>query len=154
MDFMWLVLGAVFVAVICTAYKIIKSLPHPPFGSVTRLSGLPFCPNDVDYQPAIEKLNIRWISMKECQTLVRNSDDVIFVFMSKTDKGKRYTFPEMSLVAVPPNELRDVLPWLTSGSSVVLCGEVHLCSYILASLDGIRGSAVTYGLNITDGCSQ
>jgi hypothetical protein len=84
--------------------------------------------------------------MRECESLVRGNDDVIFVAIRPYSEGKTLSFAAMSVLSIPPSQLVDVLPWLPSQSSVVLLGEVDLCTSIVESLDEVVGSSPIYAL--------
>jgi hypothetical protein len=84
--------------------------------------------------------------MRECESLVRGNDDVIFVAIRPYSEGKTLSFAAMSVLSIPPGQLVDVLPWLPSQSSVVLLGEVDLCTSIVESLDEVAGSSPIYAL--------
>jgi hypothetical protein len=143
MNFIWLLMGIFFVAVFCTAREIIRDARSaPPIPQATSPA-----PRPVNMaRPRARRRQIKWISMKECESLVRRSDDVIFVAIRPGSERKTLSFPSMSVLSITPGQLVDVLPWLAPKSSVVLCGEAHLCSSIVESLDDVAGAAPIYAL--------
>ena len=91
MDFVLLLLGIVLVAVICAAQRIVIGLKQPPARQDTRR---PLSPNsNTRTRPSLKtKRKLRSISVKECETLMHNSDGVLFVSISETGQRGRSHF--------------------------------------------------------------
>jgi len=148
MSFMWLLMGIVLVAVVCTAREIVRGWYGPPRYGVSLQLSRSRSINAVHPAP-IRKRQVKWISMRECENLVYSSRDLVFIALRRTSDGTPLPFPGLHAFAIAPSQLADVLRWLPPGSRVVLCGEVDSCSSILGSLDDIAGSSPVYVLKTT-----
>lgn len=149
MDFMWLLIGIVFVAVLCTAHGIVSGhrrrlpecvvpLPAPRFHAIDAVSPC-----------VMPKRQVKWISAKECAALVHTSENVVFIAIRSGSGNKRPSFPGLQALSIAPNQLADVLRWLPPESCVVLSGEVDLCASALGALDEIAASGPVYLLRDT-----
>lgn len=132
MTFMWLSIGIVLVAVIYTACKIAKSLKVTPKESVVALPNARSRAADTGRSGAKRKPNVKWLSMKDCENLLRNGGQVLFVAIRTGGKEGPVPFPELDAISVSPAQLADVLRWVPPGKNVVLCGEVDLSTIIWA----------------------
>ena len=144
MYFLWLLVGIPVVAIICTAGEIVRDWRARLPERMVPLTPVRFPSVDAVPPPIMPKRQIKWISMKECEGVVHNSYNVVFIEIRSGSEGKALPFPATHVLSIAPSQLADVLRWLPPDSCVVLCGEVDLCSSILGSLDDIAGSASIY----------
>jgi hypothetical protein len=148
MSFMWLLMGIVLIAAVCTAREIVRGLRYGPSGyGVPRLLS-PSRSIDVVHPAPVRKRQVKWISMRECESLVYSSRDIVFIALRRASDRTSLPFPGLHAFSIAPSQLTDVLRWLPPGSRVVLCGEVDSCSSILGSLDD-AGSPPIYVLKTT-----
>ena len=149
MNFMWLLIGIVVVAVISTAREIIKGWRHKLSESMVPLPSPHFHSLGAFRPSTIPKRQVKRISMTECGRLIQTSDNIVFISVREGSEGKRLPFPEMHVMSIAPNELVDVLKLIPESCVVVLWGEVELCSSILGSLADAAGSVPVYVLEAT-----
>jgi hypothetical protein len=144
MNFIWLLVGIPVVAIIFSAREIVRDWRHRLPERVVPLNPVRFPLVDAVPPPAMPKRPIKWISMKDCEGVVHNSSNVVFIEIRSGSEGKPLPFPATHVLSIAPSQLVDVLRWLPPDSCVVLWGEVDLCSSILGSLDDVAGSASIY----------
>jgi hypothetical protein len=150
MSFMLLLMGIVLVAVVCTAREIVSGWRCGPPRYVVPLPLSRARSIDAVHHAPIRRRPVKWISMRECESLVHSSADIVFIALSRASDGAPLSFPGPHGFSIAPSQLADVLRWLPPGSRVVLCGEVDSCSSILESLDDIAGSRPVYVLKTTN----
>ena len=146
MNFMWLLIGIVVVAVICTAREVVKGWRHKLPESMVSVPSPHFHSLGAFRPSSIPKRQVKRISMTECERLIHTSENVVFTSVREGSGGKRLPFPEMHVMSIAPNELVDVLKLIPECCVVVLCGEVELSSSILGSLADAAGSAPVHVL--------
>jgi hypothetical protein len=134
MDFMLLLLGIVLVAVICAAQRIVTRRKQPPARQDTRRPMSP--PNSTaTARPSLKgKRQLRSISIEECETLIHESDGVLFVSINDTGQRGPVPFHNMYALAMTPRQFANEVRWFPSHTCVVLCGDVNLCSSVLLGL--------------------
>jgi hypothetical protein len=136
MSFMWFLIGIVLVAVVCTAREIVRGWRY---GSPKYVVPLPVsCSRSIDsvHPTPIRKRQVKWISIRECESLVLSSNEIAFIALRPAGAEVPLPFPGLHAFTIAPSQLADVLRWLPpSCSCVVLCGEVDSCPSILGSLD-------------------
>jgi hypothetical protein len=128
MAFMWLLLGITLVAILCTAHEILKNWKPEVQGSASVTQSPRYRPIAVHPVSALGKYSVKWLSMKDCENLLDRSDKVIFIAIRSDSRNESLPLPELVSFSIAPNELAEVLHWLPPGQSVVLCGQVDLCS--------------------------
>jgi hypothetical protein len=144
---MWLLIGIVFVVVLCTARGIVRGQKRRLPECVVPLPPSRFHSIDAIFPGAMPKRQVKWISAKECASLVHTSDNVVFIAIRSGSRNKRPSFPGLQSLSIAPNQLADVLRWLPPESCIVLSGEVDLCASALGSLDDIASSGPVYVLS-------
>ena len=148
MSFMWLLMGIVLIAAVCTAREIVRGLRYSSQDYVMRLPLSRSRAIDRVHPTPIRKRQVKWISIRECESLVYSSRDIVFIALRRASDRTSLPFPGLHAFSIAPSQLADVLRWLPPGSRVVLCGEVDSCSSILGSLDD-AGSPPIYVLKTT-----
>jgi hypothetical protein len=154
MNFMWLLIVLTFVAIVCTVFGILRDsrrrLPKcvVPFDSPCSDSiGAP-------RTSVIRKRHAKWISTKECEKLIHNTDNVVFIDIRSQGADEHFAVPGIYALSVSPNKLVDVMQWFPPDTCVVLCGEVDLCFSIVEPLDDDAGSTSIYLLKRNDVLSK
>ena len=146
MDFIRLLIEiVVVVALIGTARVIGKRKRHILPESVMPLPPLCLHSSDMIRPSTILKPQVKRISIRECENLVHDSDNVVFIALRQGSATAPVPFPVKRAVSIAPGELVDVLK-LIPDCYVVLCGEVDLCSSILWALEDIARSKPIYVL--------
>lgn len=90
---------------------------------------------------------IKWISTKEFEALLRSPDEVIFIDLRpqpKTEPPVPFTLTHV--IYVDSSEVLEVLKWLPAASSAVLYGTSDLCASMLWTARNISGFAPFYVL--------
>jgi hypothetical protein len=91
------------------------------------------------------KRKVKWISDMECEQLLRESSDVVFLDMRSESKAPiPFAVPEV--LVLNPSQIFDMLRWLPSSTSVVLYGASNLCTSVAWSARNICGWAPIYVL--------
>jgi len=137
MDFMVLLLGIVLVAVICAAQRIVTGWKQPPARQDTPGPLLPPNSTATARNPLKRKRELRSISIKECKTLIHDSDGVLFVSINETGQGGPLPFHDMYALVMTPRQFANEVRWFPSNTCVVLCGDVRLCSSALGLLEKV-----------------
>ena len=149
MSFILLLMGVVLVAVVCTAREVVRGLRYSSLDYVMRLPLSSSRSIDRVHPTPIRRRQVKWISMRECESLVFSSNNIAFIALRRAGAGMPLPFPGLHAFSIAPSQLADVLRWLPPCSCVVLCGEVDSCSSILGSLDDMAGSPPVYVLKTT-----
>jgi hypothetical protein len=137
MDFVLLLLGIVLVAVICAARRIVIGLKQRPARQDTRRPLSPPNSNTTTHPSLKTKRELRSISVKECETLMHDSDGVLFVSISETSQRGPLPFHNMYALVMTPRQFANEVRWFPSSTCVVLCGDVNLCSSALGLLENV-----------------
>jgi hypothetical protein len=69
--------------------------------------------------------------MKECEHIIHTLDNIVFIAIRQGCERKFLPFPPIQAISVAPGELADTLK-LIPDFSVVLCGQVELCTSIVS----------------------
>jgi hypothetical protein len=146
MAFMWLLLSIVFVAVVCTAHEIAKSWQPKVQRSAVVIHRPRDRPIAVTPSSTLGRYTAKWFSMKDCERLLDSSDKVIFIAIRGDFSEDSLPLPELISLSIAPNELAEVLHWLPPGQSVVLCGQVDLCSSTIRPAEVNAGTPHIYVL--------
>jgi hypothetical protein len=89
-------------------------------------------------RPSIKcKRELQSISIRECETLLRGSDGVLFISVTKTGERMPLPFHDMYALVMTPHQLVGEMRWFPPTSCVVLCGDVTLCSSVLELLESV-----------------
>jgi hypothetical protein len=89
---------------------------------------------------------IKWISTKEFEALLRSSDEVIFIDLRRHAKKEPLPFTLTHVIHVDSSEVMEILKWLPAASSAVLYGTSDLCASVLWTARNISGFAPFYVL--------
>jgi len=111
------------------------SLPPTPISSTTSL-----------VQVVQKKREIKWISTKEFEALLRNCQEVILIDLRSQVRREPIPFPLAHVLYVDSRHLLDILNWLPAASSAVLYGTPDLCASVLWTVRNISGFAPFYVL--------
>jgi hypothetical protein len=149
MDFMLLLLGIFLVAVICGARGTVEGWKQSPARPVTPRPMLQSNSIDTGHPSFKRKRELRSISIRECETLIRASDDLLFVSVNETGERRPLPFHNIHALVMTPRQLANELRWFPSNSCVVLCGDVALCSSVLGSLENVPEIPPIYMLRDT-----
>lgn len=136
MDFMLLLLGIILVSVICAARGIVKGWKQPG----TRLATKRPLParSAVTASPSWKhKRELQSISIKECETLIHATEGVLFVSVVEEGDRRPPSFYNMYALVMTPLQLAAEIRWFPPDSCVVMCGDVRLCSSVLALLENV-----------------
>ena len=146
MDLLLFLIETVVVAVvICTARVFVRGRRHKPPECVAPLRSPRLSPIDMACPLTRHERQVKPISISECEKLVYNFDNVVFIALRQGSERIPLPFPAMHAVSVAPSELVDILK-LIPDCFVVLCGEVDLGSPILDRLEDIARSRPVYVL--------
>ena len=149
MDFMLLLLGIALVSVICAAQGILKGWKQPRTRPVTKRPMLPSY-SIVTYRASLKrKRELRSISIKECETLIRASEGVLFVSINEAGERGSLPFYNVYALVMTPRQFADEIRWFPHDSCVVLCGDVSLCCSALGLLENVPEIPPIYMLRDT-----
>jgi len=91
------------------------------------------------HQSRAPQRKVKWISTKECETLLRRCSDVLFIDI-RTEPGKAPILIDVpEVLTMSPSQFFDMLRWLPASSSVVLYGASDACTSLLWSTRNIHG---------------
>ena len=92
------------------------------------------------------KRKVKRISDKECEQLLRESNDVVFLDLRSESKAPiPFAVPEVLVLS--PSQIFDMLRWLPASTSVVLYGTSNLCASVAWSARNTCGWAPIYVLD-------
>ena len=96
-------------------------------GSKTKMPDCvtPISPASIDstahlVQIVQKRREIKWISTKECETLLRSCEEVIFIDLRSHVRREPLPFPLAHVLYVDSSQLLDILKWLPAASSAML----------------------------------
>ena len=89
---------------------------------------------------------IKWISTKEFEVLLRSSDEIIFIDLRPQARKEPIPFSLTHILYIDPGQLLEILKWLPAESSAVLYGTSDLCASVLWTTRDISGFAPFYVL--------
>jgi len=89
---------------------------------------------------------VKWISAKECEALLRTYCDVIFIDLRSGKENAPIPLAVSEILTVSPSQFSDMLRWLPASSSIVLYGASDSCASLLWSTRNIHGGAPVYVL--------
>jgi hypothetical protein len=118
--------------------KILGCAAFPPPTSINSTISL--------VQAVQKKREIKWISTKEFEGLLRNCEEVIFIDLRSQARKEPIPFPLAHVLYVDSRHLLDILKWLPAASSAVLYGTPDLCASVLWTVRNISGFAPFYVL--------
>jgi hypothetical protein len=146
MDFVLLLLGIVLVAVICAAQRIVTGSKQLPARQDTHRPLSPPNSNTTTRPSLKRKRELRSISVTECETLMHDSDGVLFVSINETGQRGPLPFHDMYALVMTPRQFANEVRWFPSNTCVVLCGDVALCSSALGLLENVPETLPIYML--------
>lgn len=146
MDAIWILFAMPVLALSYTVYVVAKSERTRVPAPVTQMPSTPFYSAEKRGCYQLKRRGIKWISRKECEFLLRNSDDVIVInLISQPSTGAR-GFPETHELYVSLSQLPELLRWVPSESSVVLQGTFDVWDSVFSTAHNIPGLAPVYVL--------
>jgi hypothetical protein len=92
------------------------------------------------------KRKVKSISDKECERLLRESSDVVFVDL-RSEGRTPIPFAVPEVLVLSPGQIFDMLRWLPASTSIVLYGTSNLCTSVAWSARSIHGLAPVYVLD-------
>lgn len=92
------------------------------------------------------KREIKWISTKEFEALLRSSDEIIFIDLRSQARKEPIPFSLTNVLWVDSSQVLEILKWLPAESSAVLYGTSDLCASVLWTTRNISGFAPFYVL--------
>jgi hypothetical protein len=99
------------------------------------------------HQGRTPEREVRWVSTKECDTLLHRSSDVLFIDLRTEPRKAPIPIDVSEVLTLSPSQLFDMLRWLPASSSVVLYGASDACTSVLWSTRNIHGWAPIYVLH-------
>ena len=90
---------------------------------------------------------VKWVSTKECETLLLRSSDVLFIDIRTGPRKAPIPIDVPEVLTLTPSQFFDMLRWLPASSSVVLYDASDACTSLLWSTRNIRGWAPIYVLH-------
>ena len=94
----------------------------------------------------VPERRVKTISDKECERLLRESSDVVFVDL-RTEGRTPIPFAVPEVLVLSPSQVFDMLRWLPASTSIVLYGTSNLCASVAWSARNIHGLAPIYMLD-------
>jgi hypothetical protein len=137
MDFILFLLGITSVAVFCAARSIVTVWNESRESAVTPRPTLQFDLKDRGHAPFKHKRALQSISIKECETLIRSTDGVLFVTINETGERGLLPFHDMYPLVMTPVQFAGEVRWFPSKTCVVLCGNARQCSLALELLENV-----------------
>jgi hypothetical protein len=137
MDFMLLLLGIASVAVFCAARSIVTGWRQPRACGFARRALLQNNWVDRGNLPGKRKREMPSISIRECETLIRSTDGVLFVSVNETGECRPLPFHDMYPLVMTPRQLANEVRWFPTNTCVVLCGDAHVCTSALELLENV-----------------
>jgi hypothetical protein len=129
-----------------TAYVVSRGGEAKMLGSATPLPPTPVDSTASPVQVVQKRREIKWISTKEFEGLLRNCEEVIFIDLRSQAKKEPIPFPMAHILYVDSHHLAEILKWLPAASSAVLYGTHDLCASALWTVHNISGFAPLYVL--------
>jgi len=147
MLFIWIFFAIPVLALSYTIYVVSRERKAKMPDCVTPLPPGTFysTANFVSYRQ--RRREIKWISTKEFEALLRSPDEVIFIDLrpqAKTEPPVPFTLTHV--ICVDSSEVLEILKWLPAASSAVLYGTSDLCASVLWTARDISGFAPFYVL--------
>jgi hypothetical protein len=144
MEFIWLLVAMPVVSFLCSAYLIAKGNRRKLPDCVAPLStmGLVSAKNTSSLPSCGRK--ITWISMKECEDIIRTSSDVVFIDLGPPEEGKKLPIPAAHVLSISPSHVLDVVRWLPPETTVLLYGASELCASMIWTARSLAGVAPVY----------
>ena len=138
MDFMLLLLGITSVAVFCAARSIANAWNLPRARAVTpRSMSQTIRRTDRGHLPVKRQRELASISIRECETLIRSTDGVLFVTINETGERVPLPFHDVYPLVMTPVQFANEVRWFPSNTCVVLCGGARVCSSALELLENV-----------------
>jgi hypothetical protein len=149
MDFMLLLLVIAFVSVICAAQGVVRGWKQPRARPVTKRPTLPSYSPVTGRATLKRKRELRSISVKECEALIRAPEGVLFVSINEAGEGGPLPFYDMYALVMTPRQFANEIRWFPPNVCVVLCGDVNLCCSALGLLENVPEIPTIYMLRDT-----
>jgi hypothetical protein len=144
MDFIWFFVAVPLVSFLCTAYLIAKDHRRKLPDCVVPLSTIPWVPAKRISSLPSNGRKVRWISMKECEDIVRTSSDVVLINLGPPEEGKRLPVPAAHVLSISPIHVLDVVRWLPPEATILLYGASDLCASMIWTARSLTGIAPVY----------
>lgn len=145
MEFIWIFLAMPVVSFLCSAYLIARDNRRKLPDCVVPLStsGL-WSAKTKTSTPTSCGREIRWISMKECEDIIRTSSDVVLINLEPSEEGKQLPIPDEHVLSISPSHVLNVVQWLPPETTVVLYGASDLCASMIWTARSLAGVAPVY----------
>ncbi|HEV2274492.1 MAG TPA: hypothetical protein VGR96_10020 [Acidobacteriaceae bacterium] len=152
MLYMYALILVVFASLLYTAYQILKGSRRKPECVVPLL---PPISQPLDLINSLRAINcgLKWISLKEFDTLLERSKDVIFIDL-RGSAEEPLPFSISRVLCITPSELAGALQWLPSGSIIVLYGKTPLCTSIAKGVQSFSHFKPVYILKDDSGHTE
>jgi hypothetical protein len=144
MDFIWFFVAMPVVSFLCTAYLIAKDHRRKLPDCVVPLSTSNSWSARKTLNPPSRGREIRWISMEECEDIIRISSDVVFIDLGPPGEGKQLPIPAAHVLSISPSHVLEVVQWLPSEATVLLYGASDLCASMIWAARSLAGVAPVY----------
>ena len=143
MDFIWFFVAVPVVSFLCTACLIATDHRRKLPDCVVPLSTIGLV-SAKKTSPFSNRRKIRWISMGECEGIVRTSSDVVFLDLGPPEEDKRLPMRAAHVLSISPNHVLGVVQWLPPETTVVLYGAYDLCASMIWTARSLAGIAPVY----------
>ena len=129
MDFLLLLLGIALLLVICAAQGLLRAnIPRPIPCSIQR--------EDTQEHPPLRcSRRPQSISVRECETLMRHFQGMLFITVSERGERRPLPFYGTYSLVMTPGQIVKELRWFPSKSCVVLCGDPKVCASVFGMLE-------------------
>lgn len=144
MDWMWLIILVVAAFVLTSAYRLMKGLGSASSRRLAPLAGNYPGQAACACASAVRRRRAKCISLNQCERLLHDSGDVIFVLIRSKGRKESVSFLGTHALCIAPMHLDEVLRWLPTESSIVLLGEVELCPTVVLCDQDIAGETSLY----------
>jgi hypothetical protein len=136
-DFLLLLLGITCVAVFSAAGSIVTGWGRPRARLAAPQALLQTHWGGRGNIPYKHTRELPSISIRECETLIRSADGVLFISVNETGVCGPLPFHDMYPLVMTPRQFAHEVRWFPSNTCVVLWGDVQLCSSAFEMLENI-----------------
>jgi hypothetical protein len=144
MYFIWILLALLCASVLYSIARTLGSSRKTSADHVVALSDSNILlKREMPTQQAARS-ELQWISLEEVYGLPGNSDDVLVIDMRPSSKKNPLPYPISHPLTISLTQLLDVLPWVPSDCSVILCGAPSFCILMAGAIHRAAGSIPVY----------
>jgi hypothetical protein len=144
MDFICFFVAVPLVSFLCTFYLIAKDHRRKLPDCVVPLSTSGSWSARKTFNPPSRGRKIRWISMRECEDIVRTSSNVVFIDLGPPEEGKQLPIRAAHVLSISPSHVLDVVRWLPPETTVLLYGASDPCASMIWTARSLAGVAPVY----------